>query len=50
MASGLKAKKGKKSITTRGGYEAGPKSVSELKPPPRTLGAGAKAKDDSDTK
>lgn len=27
---------------TRGGYEAGPKLVSDLKPPPKTLGVGAK--------
>jgi hypothetical protein len=32
---------------TRGGYEAGPKLVSELKPPPKTLGAGAKPASDS---
>lgn len=27
---------------TRGGYEAGPKLVSELTPPPKRPGAGAK--------
>jgi hypothetical protein len=32
---------------TRGGYEAGPKLVSELKPPPRTRGAGVKLREDS---
>lgn len=26
----------------RGGYEAGPKLVSDLKPPPQTRGVGAK--------
>jgi hypothetical protein len=30
-----------KARTTRGGYPAGPKKVSELKPPPTTLGVGS---------
>jgi hypothetical protein len=32
---------------TRGGYEAGPKKVSELKPPPNTVGAGVKVREPS---
>jgi hypothetical protein len=38
-------------IEKRGGYEPGPKKVSDLKPPPKTPGAGAKpTSDDSDKK
>ncbi|MGH2765900.1 MAG: hypothetical protein ACRDKA_08315 [Actinomycetota bacterium] len=29
-----------------GGYEPGPKSMSDLKPPPKNLGAGSKPKDE----
>jgi hypothetical protein len=32
---------------TRGGYEAGPKLVSELSPPPKRPGIGAKPAGDS---
>jgi hypothetical protein len=32
---------------TRGGYEAGPKLVSELSPPPKRPGIGAKPAPDS---
>lgn len=37
----------KATTTKRGGYEPGPKSAAELKPPPKTLGPGAKPKDGS---
>jgi hypothetical protein len=33
-----------------GGYESGPKKVSELKPPPRGPGVGAKPSNNSDKK
>ncbi len=32
----------KSSVDKRGGYEPGPKKVSDLTPPPKTPGAGAK--------
>lgn len=32
----------KKSLEKRGGYEPGPKTASELAPPPKGPGAGAK--------
>jgi hypothetical protein len=38
---------GRSSITKRGGYEPGPKTMSELKPPPNTPGAGSKPKETS---
>jgi len=34
------------STPKRGGYEPGPKSMPDLKPPPKNLGAGSKAKDE----
>jgi hypothetical protein len=34
----------KSSTTKRGGYEPGPKSMSDLKPPPKNVGAGSKPK------
>ncbi len=37
----------KDTIEKRGGYEAGPKTVSELKPPPKRPGIGAKPKNNS---
>jgi len=36
--------KRKDAITTRGGYEPGPKTVSELRPPRKQPGAGSKPK------
>jgi len=36
------ATKTAKSRTVRGGYESGSKTVSQLKPPPKTLGVGSK--------
>lgn len=50
MGSATKSKAKKVAITKRGGYEPGPKSAAELKPPPKTLGAGAKPKDTSKNK
>jgi len=47
MGSTTEAKTKKVAITRRGGYEPGPKSAAELKPPPKTLGAGAKPKESS---
>jgi hypothetical protein len=38
------------SVTKRGGYEPGPKSAADLKPPPKTLGAGSKPKSKSSNK
>jgi hypothetical protein len=37
-------------IEKRGGYEPGPKKLSDLKPPPKTPGPGAKSSGDSATK
>jgi hypothetical protein len=37
-------------IEKRGGYESGPKKVSELKPPPKGPGSGAKPSINSDQK
>jgi len=34
------------STPKRGGYEPGPKSMPDLKPPPKNLGAGSKPKDE----
>ena len=39
--------KRKDAITTRGGYEPGPKTVSELRPPPKQPGAGSNQKTES---
>jgi hypothetical protein len=36
--------KRKDAITKRGGYEPGPKTVSELRPPPKQPGAGSNPK------
>jgi hypothetical protein len=36
--------KRKDTITKRGGYEPGPKTVSELRPPPKQPGAGSNPK------
>jgi hypothetical protein len=47
MGSTTEAETKKATTTKRGGYEPGPKSAAELKPPPKTLGAGAKPKDGS---
>ncbi len=43
MAKGQPRTSKSGTITKRGGYEAGPKQVSDLKPPPRTVGAGVKS-------
>jgi hypothetical protein len=40
-------KRSQKPRRTRGGYEAGPKLVSELSPPPKRPGIGAKPTPDS---
>ncbi|MGH2539373.1 MAG: hypothetical protein ACRDGK_02510 [Actinomycetota bacterium] len=37
-------------LEKRGGYEPGPKKVSDLKPPPKTPGAGATSAGDTSTK
>jgi hypothetical protein len=39
--------KRKDAITTRGGYEPGPKTVSELRPPRKQPGAGSNPKSGS---
>ena len=36
-------------IEKRGGYEPGPKKLSDLKPPPKTPGPGAKPANDKST-
>lgn len=48
MDTATKASGQKTSVTKRGGYEPGPKSMSDLKPPPRNLGAGSKPRPTSD--
>lgn len=47
MGHSTKTKDRRASITKRGGYEPGPKSLADLKPPPKTLGAGMKPKEGS---
>jgi hypothetical protein len=47
MGMGSKAQTPAGSVTKRGGYEPGPKSMSDLKPPPKTPGAGSKPKQGS---
>jgi hypothetical protein len=46
MGMGTKARR-ETSGGKRGGYEPGPKSMADLRPPPKTPGAGSKPKDNS---
>ena len=46
-----KTERGKTStLEKRGGYEPGPKKLSDLKPPPRTPGAGVRPTSDDSPK